>query len=189
MKDTITKNDVLNAIRDNNSLAFNELIMRNASFCGSDKNLVDDRDVAHDELVFLVDLLDDPRLQQLPNPSPIWLRLESDWAALSEEQRSRVLNHIGRRYGEYGDWYTWFLMTVILGESVGNKDSFQIASRLKATSNQRARALLPHVFEHLARVDCLQSTSIKELMDGLHDYSESYRQECDLSLRRLKVLK
>jgi hypothetical protein len=185
LQEPVTREEILAALREQNSDRLGELVMRNASFCDRYADRFDVRDFVPEELAMLLDLLDSPELMQMSDPSSILSRFQADWAGLDAIQRKRLLEHIAAAYGSYGDWYTWFLMTEILGEYVANDEAFRVTTDLMCIQNERARALLPHAFEHLASIEALRKAAIARLKEGIDDGSPPYRAECELSLARI----
>jgi hypothetical protein len=100
---------------------------------------------------FIMNLMDHEMFLTMDGSSKLLLVLETDWSRFVEEQRRNLLERIGSSYGRFKDWMSWFILSELLGQYYCNADAFHLLIQLKNTSDIRARSLVAHGFEHIAR--------------------------------------
>jgi hypothetical protein len=111
------------------------------------------------------------------------------WAEIPDARRVSLLPELEGAYGRFRDWMSWFVISEILGECVGDERSFQILLRLRSSTADHPRSFIPHAFEHVIKSShdrTLASRAQAELARMADDPSVQVREEVARSLQRLK---
>lgn len=138
---------------------------------------------------YILALLADERYLSLVGAWHLLTVFDLHWRFLTDQQRTDLLAALENAYEQFEDWMGCFLTTEILGKRFFDSRALSILVKLRQKCvKPAARSLLPHGFEHLARVsDPLVAGQAKaELQGMLQDTSEEVRNEARESLLRLQ---
>ena len=183
--------DVANSIReavislDHSKL--NECILEFATFCS--KECQPERD-PFPEIVFqtILDMMGNCEFQRMEDSQELLMVFEYEWGRLSEDQKRRLLSSISAAYEMFSDWMSYFVLSELLGEFYCNEDSFEVLCELRRTSNEVARSLVPHGFEHIAEgaeSSDLRRRGLEQLVSMKEDASPQVKNEVAEALSNL----
>ena len=130
------------------------------------------------------------QLQQMDGSFELLMVFEYDWGRLSDEQKRRLLLSISTSYENFSDWMSYFVISELLGEYYCNEASFTVLCELRRTSNEVARSLVPHGFEHIAKdaeSSDLRRQALEQLLSMKEDVSPQVRGEVDEALSNLDL--
>jgi hypothetical protein len=136
----------------------------------------------------VLSVLSDGSVSLLGNSSQLFLLLELEWNNLSAAQKDGLLPALGKCYGEFQDPLADFVISELLGEYYCDEKAFLVLVGLRERIKGRARALIPHGFEHIAKSgpgELLRRQALSELNGLRSDADEEVRKEADISLERL----
>lgn len=139
-------------------------------------------------LDFILKLMGQEMFLTMEGSSKLLLVLETDWPHLREEQRRNLLHSIGSSYGKFKDWMSSFILSELLGQYYCNRDAFQLLTQLKSTSEIKARSLVAHGFEHIAREaedKSLRDQAVSQLMSMKLDPSPDVQNEAAVALAKI----
>ena len=123
------------------------------------------------------------------SPSIVFLLIDS-WDYFKYKQKYKLLNVLGDSYPKFVAKLSYFYISLILGELYCNKQSYLILKKLKNTSNEIARAYIPHGFEHIvtdSENKKLAIVALKELLQMLDDNSNIVITEVREAIKNIKV--
>ena len=136
----------------------------------------------------IMQLMTDESFLKMVNSHNLLMLFEYDWARLREDQKDRLLQAFSTAYDQFSDWMSYFVISEILGEYYCNGAAYQLLVKLMKTTNETARALIPHGFEHIVK-DAQDSSLRKRAMSGLlsmkNDRSVRVKDEVEESLSHL----
>lgn len=139
-------------------------------------------------LDFILELMDQEMFLTMEGSSKLLLVLETDWSRLCAEQRQNLLHRIGSSYGRFKDWMSAFILSELLGQYYCNADSFHLLAQLRNTTDIKARSLVAHGFEHIAREAedrILRKQAVSELMSMRRDPSPQVQSEAAEALAKI----
>jgi hypothetical protein len=111
------------------------------------------------------------------------------WRCLSPDQRALLLEAIRVHYSSFHDWMAYFAISELLGECYANRAALNVLNELRHTVNVRARALVPHAYEHIvtdADNDRVARNALEMLFDMAGDPHDDVRDEVAVSLARIR---
>lgn len=133
----------------------------------------------------IVQLIEQDQFLSMSGSYQLLMLFESEWSRLEERQKVNLLEVFGATYGRYADWMSCFVITELLGEYYCDERAFKLLCELEITSNETARALVPHGFEHIAKAaekQSLQIQALARLRAMINDPSERVRNEAEVAL-------
>lgn len=177
------------AVAKGDSALLEACVQRFAVFCFKNSSPQED---AFPDVVFsqLLTLMPKREFLEMDGSHNLLLLFEYDWARLSEQQKKNLLEFIEMSYGQFKDWMSHFVISELLGEYFCNEDSFRVLTRLQTTSNENARSLIPHGFEHIVRdaesVD-LRKRALSRLNSMKSDESPQVREEVAEAIAKVSI--
>lgn len=143
---------------------------------------------SEDVFRMILDLMTTREFLEMEESHKLLFLFESDWGRLNEGQKERLLPVLESAYVQFKDRMSMFVISELLGEYYCSDASFLALRRLRTTSNEIARAFVPHGFEHLAR-DAQDSALRQRAKDSLtsmeSDSSPQVKQEVAVALSNL----
>jgi hypothetical protein len=114
---------------------------------------------------------------------------ENNWELLSDSQQNQLLVALEEAYPHFTDWMACFMISEILSQLYKDDRALQALKRLRRSTGDMQRSLIPHGLEHLAleaRNENVAREAGKELVIMGSDPAENVRDEVARSLGRLK---
>lgn len=175
------------AIRNRNASQIHASVEEFAEFCF--KEYSPDLDPFPEEVFGLIlECMSDNTFLGMSGSYQLLMLFEYDWARLSESQRDRLLEALRESYEKYRDWMSQFVISEILGEYYCDERALHVLIDLQQTSNETARALVPHGFEHVARQggsDRLGEIARTQLLSMARDPSAKVQNEVAVALSNI----
>lgn len=136
----------------------------------------------------VLDIIKDPRYLKTRKGWSFVMIFHLEWEKVTEGQKLLLLQTLSEIYEQFEDWMPCFSVSELVGENFDSSQCYEFFKRFTASSNETARAFVPHGFEHAlmnsADAD-LTSTLWKALVAMERDESEKVRGEVEESLYRL----
>lgn len=138
----------------------------------------------------ILELMSREEFLQMDGSHNLLLLFEYDWARLTVQQKEKLLEAIGRSYDRFTDWMSYFVISELLGEYYCNETAFRLLTELQTTSNETARSLVPHGYEHIARdgaSDALRKMALDRLSSMANDASPDVQKEVAEALANISA--
>lgn len=136
----------------------------------------------------LTKLLNDPNFLSLAKSWKLLYFIRNNWEQITDADRSSLKELLIEKFDKYADWMGAFVSSEILGERYPNASTLTAFTQLAKTAQSRARALVPHGIEYLAKSatdEPLRRNAVRLLRELKENDSEEVREEALISLRRL----
>jgi hypothetical protein len=145
---------------------------------------------AFPELLFdlIIRLMTEQHFLKMDASHKLLMLFEYDWGRLSEDQRARLLDSIKESYDKFEDWMSCFVISELLGQHYCNEAAFEVLRELQKTSNETARSLVPHGFEHIVKEAenfALRKRAMSSLLSMQHDKSSQVTKEVAVAIGNL----
>jgi len=160
------------------------------STCASEleSQTVEVGELPEEHFEFLLKLLQQQDFLECEAAGYLLLALDFIWLFMSGSQKSALLVALEASYPRFTHWFSWFTISALLGEVAANEEALEVLRRLKVSTEEGPRALVPHGFEHIiysAPEDSLGRKAALDILDMENDPSERVRNEVSISLQRL----
>jgi integrase len=98
---------------------------------------------------YLLDLMQTQGFQDSLVAHHLLSCIQQEWDRLSANQRVRLLPVLEWIYPHLKDWMGWFLISEFLGQQYRDQAALDAVVRLRASSSEGPRSLLPHALQHM----------------------------------------
>jgi hypothetical protein len=137
---------------------------------------------------FILETMVQPRFLDMKGAYHLLMLFEYDWAMLTPPQKEELISAIERTYDKFADWMSCFVLVELLDQYYCDENAFQLLCRLKNSTQEIPRSLLPVGFEKLVQNASdlvLKNRSLLELKQMMNDPSERVQKEASESVIRL----
>jgi hypothetical protein len=180
-----TINRIMVAIRSHDKTSLEAVVGEFARF--NFKNPVAEGETfPEDVFAAILNLFEQPTFLEMNGSYHLLLLFEYDWSTLNQEQKTRLLEALRKAYGKFRDWMSPFVITELLGQHYCDSSAFKVLMELENSSNEVARSLVPHAYEHVVKEggeQQLREQAMSRLLSMKNDASEMVRNEVEVALR------
>lgn len=141
-----------------------------------------------DKLAVILEQMTQPGFQQMPGAFHLLMLLQFDWSTLKPSQKAKLLPAIEDAYPKFADWMSCFVLSELLGKFYCDREGLDCLARLRKSTSEIARSLLPLGFEHIVRYSedaNLGRLALEQLRALDRDPSGKVRHEASESMTRL----
>lgn len=137
----------------------------------------------------LLVIIEDAAFLRMEDSFKLLILLQNDWARIEARFHAELFDTLERVYPALGDNTSHLVIAELLGEYLANADSLDRLERLKAVTNEVARAHVAHGFKLLASntsVKAVRNAAIAKLNELARDSAEPVRAEALAALGSLR---
>lgn len=141
-----------------------------------------------EQMTVILQQLSNPKFWQMQGANHLLILLQFDWGTLTKSQKSTLISAIESAYGQFSDWMSCFVLSELLGKFYCNLEALTCLERLRLSSPEIPRSLLPMGLEHIVRYSedaLLREKALGALASYTADSSEKVCQEAADALARV----
>ena len=167
-----------------------ELVSDFSDFCFKDPTSKSDgSDFSAGFIKRFIVIIEDPAFLQMDDSFNLLILLHNDWARIDARFYPKLFESLERIYPKLADNTSHLVIAELLGEYLANADGLRGLDKLKAVTNEVARAHVAHGFKGLASnaaSEAVRSAAVTSLNEMARDPAEPVRAEALAAIASLK---
>lgn len=181
--------EIREAIRNGDEAGLGAVTRRIGTYCFRDASGFEGSVFSDSIFNVILEMLGSPQFLQMRGSWHLLTLLQTDWAILSEHQRTLLLPALEGAYDKFLDWMSCFVIAELLGENYASATALEVLGRLRSVSNEKNRAVVVRGLECIVRHAADRDLAAKALVmlgEMKEDPSQVVRQEALDSCTRLR---